>query len=330
MKTAIVVLPGENERAVREKITAVRQSEKNTPFSSAESGNSKKWQGEGSFPEIWWFNADKDIAQQLPVEKVFCLSVSGKAVTDCYLPLVKRLVEERKPDMVLFSGGILAKDLCAALACSAGGGCALGITGMTKEDRGIRITRYVQGMQLEGSFLYTGFPCFFCLIKESFKPAAGEGKPELFVTEYSLPEPGWFEDYEESVIEEDGGLERFDVIFAGGRGLGSKDAAEDLLELGRHMGFGVGATRPAALNAWMPLNRMVGISGYTLKPKLCITFGVSGCAPFVRGIEKSGFVISINRDPDAAIFRYSDLGMVADCNEVIRYLLKRTRENKGQ
>jgi electron transfer flavoprotein alpha subunit len=318
VKTAIVVLPGENDEAVREKITAAWQAGKESSSPSVFS------------PEIWWFNADKDIAEQLPVESVFCLSGPGKAVADCYLPTVKYMVEERKPGLILFSGGILAKDLCAALACAVNGCCALGITGMTKEDQGIRITRYVQGMQLEGSFLYTGFPCFLCLVKGTFKPAAGQGKPELFAVERSQQEPSWFEDYEETVIEEDDGLERFDVIAAGGRGLGSKDAAANLLELGRYMGFGTGATRPAALNAWMPLNRMIGISGYTLKPKLCVTFGISGCAPFIRGIEKSGFVISINNDPDAAIFRYSDLGLAADCNEIIRYLLKRTKENKGE
>ena len=310
MKTAIVVLPGENEATVRERITAVGQV------------------GEKS-PEIWWFNEGISIAQQLPVEKALCLPVQGKNMADCYLPLVKRLVEEHGPELVLFGSGILAKDLCAALACSTGGGCALGVTGITREPDGLRITRFVQGMQLEAAFLYTGHPCFFSLAKQSFTPVQGQGKPQVSVMEHSLPKPDWFEEYEEIVIEEDGGLEKFDVILAGGRGLGGKNAALDLLELGRQMGAGVGATRPAALNAWMPLNRMIGISGYVLKPKLCVNFGVSGCAPFILGIEKSGFVISVNQDPDAAIFRYSDIGLVADCNETIRYLLMRAK-NKGQ
>ena len=307
MKTAIVVLPGENETTVRERIAAARQV------------------GEES-PEIWWLNGDISTAQQLPVEKVHSFPAHGKNVADCYLHLVKRPVEEHGPELVLFGSGILARDLCAALACSTGGGCALGITGIAKEPQGFRITRFVQGMQLEAAFLYTGHPCFFSLAKESFKPVQGQGKPQISVIEYSLPEPDWFEEYEETVIEEDGGLEKFDVILTGGRGLGGKDAALDLLELGRQIGAGVGATRPAALNAWMPLSRMIGISGYVLKPKICVNFGVSGCAPFILGIEKSGFVISVNRDPDAAIFRYSDLGLVADCNEAIRHLLKRVND----
>ena len=306
MKTAVVVLPGENEEAVREKITAARRIGEN-------------------LPEIWWFNANTHIAEQMPAQKVLCFPAMGKAVADCYLPLFKSLVEKEKPSLVLFGSEILAKDICAAVACSVGGGCALGITGIAKEPQGIRITRFVQGMQLEASFLYTNYPCFFSLVKKSFEPASGQGKPELSVMDYSMAEPDWFEDYEETVIEEDGGLEKYEVIFAGGRGLGSKDAALDLMELGRQMEAGVGATRPAALNAWMPLNRMIGISGYTLKPKICVNFGISGCAPFIRGIEKSNFVISVNLDPDAAIFRYSDLGLVADCNEAIRYLLRKAR-----
>ena len=306
MKAAIVVLPEESENIIREKISAAQQAG-------------------GSPPEIWWFNTNIHIAEQLPVEKVLCFSVPEKTAADCYLPSLRNLVEERKPGLVFFGSGILAKDLCAALACSVGGGCALGVTGITKESEGISIIRFVQGMQLEASFLLTDLPCFFCLINESFKPVSGKGKPELSVIEYSWPEQNWFEDYEETIAGEESGLEGYDVVFAGGRGLGSKGAAMDLMELGRQLGCGVGATRPAALNAWIPLNRMIGISGYTLKPKCCVNFGISGCVPFIRGIEKSGFVISINQDPEAAIFRYSDLGLTADCNEVIRYLLNRIK-----
>lgn len=318
MKTSIVVLPGESENIVRERITAARQAaecpDRQNPV------------------EIWWFNPNIQDAEQLPAETVICFPVQGKAIADCYLPMVKSLTEERKPDLVLFGSRIVEKDLCAALACSVNGACALGVTGITAvpgNGEGFRITRFVQGMQLEGAFLYTHFPMFFSLDKGSFSPLAGSGKPALSVKEFPIPEQNWFEDYSETVIEEDVGLSQYDAVFAGGRGLGSKDAAADLMELGRILNFGVGASRPAVLNAWMPLNRMIGISGYTLNPKLCVNFGISGCAPFIHGIEKSNFMISVNNDPDAAVFRYSDLGLAADCNEAVRFLLKRVKGEKN-
>jgi electron transfer flavoprotein alpha subunit len=311
MKTAIVVLPGEHEAAIRERIAAARQH------------------GE-SAPEIWWFNAEKNIAEHLPVQKIYCLPVVQKNMADCYLPVLNSLIAENKPGLVICGSGIVAKNLCALLSCSTGGTGAIGVTGIKTDPQGIQLTRYVQGMQLEAAFLYTRPPFFVSLVTESCEPDTGQGNPELCTPEFFPAQPDWFEDYQEMVIEEDSGLEAYDVIFAGGRGLGSTEAASNLIELGRKLGVGVGVSRPAALNAWMPLNRMIGISGYTLKPAICFTFGISGCAPFIRGIEKSDFVISVNQDPEAAIFRYSDIGLVADCNEVIRDFLQRIQnESEG-
>ena len=304
MKAAIVVLPGEQETAIRERIAAARQLGENAP-------------------EIWWFNAEQAIAEHLPVHTIYCLPVVEKTMADSYLLVLNSLLAEHKPGLVICGSGIVAKNLCALLSCANNGSGALGVTGIKTDPQGMQLTRYVQGMQLEAAFLYTRPPFFVSLVAGSCKPDTGQGKPELCTPEFSLPMPDWFEDYQEMLIEEDSGLEAYDVIFAGGRGLGSKEAVSQLVELGRQSGAGVGVSRPAALNAWMPLNRMIGISGYTLQPALCFTFGVSGCAPFIRGIEKSDFVISVNQDPEAAIFRYSDIGLVADCNEVIRNFLER-------
>ena len=197
MKNVIVVLPGENETSIRERITAALQ----TDFSP---------------PEIWWFDADRLIAAKLPIKTVRCLPAPEVRSADCYLPLLNKLFNEFKPQLMLFGAEIMEKDLCAALAsdcfaddgcageiktneananetntneANAGiGGCALGVTSITRERRGLCITRVVQDTQLEDSFLFTGYPCFFSVVKERFKPTVWQGKPELLTTKYSFPE----------------------------------------------------------------------------------------------------------------------------------------------
>jgi electron transfer flavoprotein alpha subunit len=290
MRTAIVITPAETETALRELVFAARK---------AGSGN----------VEIWRLGAE--------------LPGRAPALADTYFPALRRAVDERKPDLILFGPGVLAKALCSVLAYAVKGSCALGITDIVKTPEGLRVARRVFGLQIEAAFLYSRAPYFFSAAKDSFAPADDEALPEEVLTVVSPPKSDWYEDYAEIDEESPEGLETRDLILAGGRGLGGKAAASDLAELGRRVNAGVGATRPAALNGWMPLGCMIGLSGLTVKPKLCVAFGISGCAPFLKGVEKSECLIAVNQDPEAAIFRHCDLGLVAECNTVVRALIER-------
>jgi electron transfer flavoprotein alpha subunit len=305
MKTAIVINPAETEEVLRELIGAARKA------------------GSGCI-ELWWFGAEGQIPAQAPVEEVLFLIGGNSALADSFVPVLLQLVEKQKPELILFGPGVLAKDLCVALAALLKGSCALGITDMEKSPDGLRITRRVFGLQLEAAFEYSQAPYLFSVSKDSFIPAEDTGEPKLSRTEVFPAAAAWYEDYTEITEEKQAGLETCSLIFAGGRGLGSKAGMESLAELGLRMKAGVGATRPAALNGWLPLSRMIGLSGLVVKPSLCVAFGISGCAPFIKGVEKSECIIAINQDPDAAIFRHSDVGLIADCNAVVKALLERT------
>jgi electron transfer flavoprotein alpha subunit len=258
------------------------------------------------------------------VDEILCLPGTGPVLADPYIPILHQLAKEKKPELFLFGPGILSKDLCAALAGFFKGSCAVGITGIEQNSEGMRISRRVFGLQLEAVFQYSQSPYLFSIAKDCFEPVTDMGHPKLSTPTLSLAEPDWYAGYTEFTEETQEGIESCDLIFAGGRGLGSKEAMMDMAELGRRMGAAIGGTRPAALNAWLPLSQMIGLSGLVVKPKLCLAFGISGCAPFVKGVEKSECIIAINQDPDAAIFRHSDVGLIADCNAVIQALLERT------
>ena len=305
VKTAIIINPAETEEILRELIGAARKA-----------GSSRI--------ELWCLGAGKQSYEHAPVTRLLYLPGSGPALADSCLPVLRKLAEEQKPELLLFGPGVLAKDICSGLAAFLQGSCALGITDIKKNTRGFQIARRVFGLQLEAAFVYTRAPFLFSAAKDSFVPVEDEGRPIMSTQELSLAKPSWYEDYSEVIEEKQGGLETCGLIMAGGRGLGGKAASANLEELGRRMGAGVGATRPAALNAWFPLSRMIGLSGTVVKPKLCMTFGISGCAPFIKGVEKSECIVAINQDPGAAIFRHCDAGLIADCNAVIMALLEKT------
>lgn len=81
-----------------------------------------------------------------------------------------------------------------------------------------------------------------------------------------------------------------------------------------------GVSRPAAMNAWMPMNHLVGVSGAMASPQICITAGVSGAAAFYAGIEKSKFIAAINTDEHAPIMKNADVVIVEDFKPFITAL----------
>ena len=111
-------------------------------------------------------------------------------------------------------------------------------------------------------------------------------------------------------------------MIAAGRGVRNKENAEFLQKSAEALGGELGVSRPAAMNAWAPMNRLIGVSGAMLKPDICIAAGVSGAAAFYAGIEKSKFIVAINTDEQAPIMKKADVAVADDFVPVMKALRK--------
>jgi electron transfer flavoprotein alpha subunit len=121
-------------------------------------------------------------------------------------------------------------------------------------------------------------------------------------------------------------LEKAEVLIAGGWGLGGKEYWQILEELAALLRGAVGATRPPVDEGWAREYQMIGQSGKTVRPKLYMGFGISGMMHHMVGIQDSDFIIAVNSDPDADIFKMCDLGVVGDLKEILPSLIKEIRE----
>ena len=115
-------------------------------------------------------------------------------------------------------------------------------------------------------------------------------------------------------------LTHADVIIVGGRGTGGDFG--QIERLARLLGGEVGATRVAADAGWVERDRMIGQTGVITRPKLVVVLGVSGAVQFTVGIDGAGTVVAVNRDPEAPIFDYADLGIVGDLAPIVDSLLR--------
>ena len=124
-------------------------------------------------------------------------------------------------------------------------------------------------------------------------------------------------------------LENADVVIAGGRGVGGPEGFECLNELAGLLGGAVGASRVACDLGWCPPSCQIGLTGRTVAPELYLAVGISGAGQHMAGCGAAKTIVSINSDPDAAIFQSSRFGVVGDYQEVIPALVEEIEKLKA-
>ncbi len=159
--------------------------------------------------------------------------------------------------------------------------------------------------------------------------ARGVGRQELNQGGFAVKEeiackPQWEYLVSQEFYPEDAevGLADAKVILAAGRGVNGKVNMAVVDEAAKHLGAEVAVSRPAAMNVWKPMDRLIGVSGVLAEPEICITAGVSGAAAFYAGIEKSKFIAAINTDGNAPIMKMADVAIEGDFLPILEELIK--------
>ncbi len=124
-------------------------------------------------------------------------------------------------------------------------------------------------------------------------------------------------------------IEDADVLIAGGRGLGKAEGFEQLQELAGAFGGAVAATRAVVDAGWYSYSAQIGQTGKTVSPKLYLAAGISGAIQHKVGMQGSENIVAINKDSNAPIFEFSDLGIIGDLNKIVPKLTEAVKAKKG-
>jgi electron transfer flavoprotein alpha subunit len=118
-----------------------------------------------------------------------------------------------------------------------------------------------------------------------------------------------------------------DVIVSAGRGIGTEEGIEWIRHLaGLFSKSAVGCSRALCDLGWLDYKHQVGLTGKTVAPKLYMACGISGAVQHVAGMRTSKTIVAVNKDPQAAIFRVADIGIVEDLTTFIPLLLETVRD----
>lgn len=122
-------------------------------------------------------------------------------------------------------------------------------------------------------------------------------------------------------------LEHSPVIIDLGQGVRADDGLEIYRELAGLLHGQMASTRPVAVERnWFP--EWLGLSGFTVSPRLCLTLGVAGAVQHMIGIRGSERIAAVNNDESAAIFSQCDYGIVADLYAFLTVFIDRLKARK--
>ena len=264
-----------------------------------------------------WACEDDEVAQPLPQPRVDVLA---------------KAVEDGSYDTVLFANSVLAADVAAGLAARLDAGLNWDLTDLELRDGELVGKRPALQDSVYADVGWKGTPRLALFRAGSFDAApTGGGEPDI--TDISPA----YESYSTAVklvgqdAEESSGpsIEDADVIVAGGRGLGAPENFTVAEELAKALGGAVGATRAVVDAGWYPYSAQIGQTGKTVSPKLYVALGISGAIQHKVGMQSSGTIVAINKDPNAPIFEFSDLGVVGDVHEIAPKLTELLRARKA-
>lgn len=253
--------------------------------------------------------------------------------TGPYTTAFSQLIKKYQPNIVLFGATHDGRDFAARIAVRVYTGLTADCTELTidPETRLLNQTRPAFG----GNIMAT-------ILTPEHRPQMATVRPNVMkklVPDYS--KTGEIIKFAAEVTEKDLlyhikevvehtaktiNLEEADIIVSGGRGIGGPEHYHLIEELAEVLGGAAGASRAVVDAGWVPHYRQVGQTGKTVAPKLYIACGISGAIQHLAGMQTSDFIVAINKDPEAPIFRVANLGICADLHKALPYLKERFKE----
>jgi electron transfer flavoprotein alpha subunit len=276
------------------------------------------------------------LAQQAGEHGASRVFVADEGSLDAPLPqprvdALAGLVREHGFENVLFAQSVLSADVAAGLAARLDAGLNWDLVDLELRDGELIGSRPALADSVHVEAGWTGMPRLAIVRSGTFEPNPVGGSAEIVGFEPTVEDFSRVAEMVEQAHEESEGpsIEDAEVIVAGGRGLGGPENFSLVEELAKALGGAVAATRAVVDAGWYPYSTQVGQTGKTVSPRLYIACGISGAIQHKVGMQSSQVVVAINKDPNAPIFEYADLGVVGDVHQVVPKLTELVKQRKA-
>jgi electron transfer flavoprotein alpha subunit len=262
---------------------------------------------------------------QAGADKVFVgeSGAFGNYSAEGYTAVIVKFIQEHGCDAAVFPASALGKDLAPRVAARLGVGYAADCTALEVQDGTVVATRPEFSGKLIAQ-VALGTPAVVSVRPNVFAPGEGAKAGEVQTLDVSVNEA----DFGAIVREIKAGAAEKPIIVSGGRGLGSPENFKLLEDLAEAFGgkCAVGASRAVVDAGWRPHSEQVGQTGKTVAPTLYIAVGISGAIQHLAGMRTSRYIVAINKDPEAPIFKVADYGIVGDLHQILPRMTEEVRK----
>ena len=253
-------------------------------------------------------------------------------IGETYAQALKQVIDQEAPDVVLLPGTPNGKALAGRLAALLGVPTVTDVMEVQREDASFLLKKTVYTGKIFGFFRLTAKPAVFAM-KLKAQPVetvdAGSASVEMLTPQVSEAGVQVLGLHEKAKGETD--VAEADIVVSGGRGLGGTEAFDLLKALAKEIeritgeSVAIGASRAAVDAGWIDHSHQVGQTGKVITPRLYFAIGISGALQHLAGMRNSRFIVAINKDPEAPIFKVADVGLVEDLFKAVPELTQRLK-----
>jgi electron transfer flavoprotein alpha subunit len=265
-------------------------------------------------------------------KKVFRARQAPEGLAQPVVDVMAKVIADEGFSYALFGGGLLGFEIGAGLTARLGAGVTMEVTAVKVDGGKLVAERPVLQDSAIVDVGYVGEPGVIIGRLNAFDLAEpGSDQAEVIDVDVQLSE--W--STKATMVQRgeqrgaDVNIEDADILVGGGRGLGQAENFKLAEELAASMGGAVAATRAVVDAGWYPYAAQIGQTGKTVAPKLYLACGISGAIQHKVGMQASENVLAINKDPNAPIFEFSDLGVVGDLHKIVPKLTEAIKAKKG-
>jgi electron transfer flavoprotein alpha subunit len=265
------------------------------------------------------------------VSKVFRARDVPEGLAQPVVDVMAKVMQDGGHEYAIFGGGLLGFEIGAGLAARLNAGVTMEVTSVNVEDGRLTAERPIHGDSMISTSRYRDRGIIIGRLNAFEAAVPSDATAELedvdvqlspFSTKARMVKRG-------EARGEDIDIEGADILVAGGRGLGKPEGFELCEALAEALGGAVAATRAVVDAGWYPYSTQIGQTGKTVSPKLYLAAGISGAIQHKVGFQSSENIVAINKDSNAPIFEYSDLGIVGDLNKILPKLTAAVKARKG-
>jgi electron transfer flavoprotein alpha subunit len=265
------------------------------------------------------------------VKKVYRCKEAPEGLAQPIVDVMAKVMTDNDFDYALFGGGLLGFEIGAGLTARLNAGVTMEVTAVNVADGKLVAERPILQDSQIADVGYVDKPGIIIGRLNAFDEKESGGTAEVEDVPVELSE--WSTKAKMVTRGEQRGadvdIEGADILVGGGRGLGKKENFELAEQLSESMGGAVAATRAVVDAGWYPYAAQIGQTGKTVAPKLYLALGISGAIQHKVGMQNSENILAINKDQNAPIFEFSDLGVVGDLHKIVPKLTEAIKAKKG-